>query len=138
MRVARRVLGAQSDFLEQLPHARVGGAALGEPVDRESLAHDRADRHARVERRERILEDDLHPPAQLPQVARVERAHVDAVEASREPDVGSMSRRIARPVVDLPHPDSPTSASVSPGRDVERHAVHGADLTRDAARRRRS
>ncbi len=31
------------------------------------------------------------------------------------PDVGSISRRMARPVVDLPQPDSPTSPSVSPG-----------------------
>src|SRR6059036_3077007 len=32
------------------------------------------------------------------------------------PEVGSMSRRIERPVVDLPQPDSPTRPSVSPGR----------------------
>src|SRR5687767_10387469 len=31
------------------------------------------------------------------------------------PDVGSMSLRIVRPVVDLPQPDSPTSPRVSPG-----------------------
>jgi len=31
------------------------------------------------------------------------------------PEVGSISRRIERPVVDLPQPDSPTSPSVSPG-----------------------
>src|SRR5438045_555508 len=31
------------------------------------------------------------------------------------PDVGSMRRRIVRPVVDLPQPDSPTRPSVSPG-----------------------
>src|SRR5215467_13680905 len=30
------------------------------------------------------------------------------------PEVGSMSRRMQRPVVDLPHPDSPTSPKVSP------------------------
>src|SRR5712671_5783189 len=30
------------------------------------------------------------------------------------PDVGSMSRRMQRPVVDLPQPDSPTSPKVSP------------------------
>src|SRR6267142_1309367 len=32
------------------------------------------------------------------------------------PEVGSISRRIVRPVVDLPQPDSPTRPSVSPGR----------------------
>ena len=57
--------------------------------------------------------------AQLPQRRRVERAHVDAVEPDRRRDVGSMSRRIARPSVVLPHPDSPTMPSVSPRRDVE-------------------
>ena len=31
------------------------------------------------------------------------------------PAVGSISRRMQRPVVDLPEPDSPTSPSVSPG-----------------------
>src|SRR5262245_22484380 len=30
------------------------------------------------------------------------------------PEVGSMRRRIDRPVVDLPHPDSPTRPRVSP------------------------
>ena len=30
------------------------------------------------------------------------------------PAVGSISRMIMRPVVDLPEPDSPTSPSVSP------------------------
>jgi hypothetical protein len=33
-----------------------------------------------------------------------------------EPSVGSYSRRIARPTVDFPQPDSPTSPSVSPCR----------------------
>ena len=34
---------------------------------------------------------------------------------SKSPDVLEMSRNTSRPVVDLPHPDSPTSPSVSPG-----------------------
>src|SRR5450759_2326801 len=34
------------------------------------------------------------------------------------PEVGSISRRIERPSVDFPHPDSPTSPSVSPCRIV--------------------
>ncbi len=32
------------------------------------------------------------------------------------PEVGSISRMMQRPVVDLPQPDSPTRPSVSPGR----------------------
>ena len=80
VRVAGRVLGAQSDFLEQLPDASVRVGSFGEPVDGQSLAHDRADRHARVERRERILKDDLHLPPQRAQSGRIEREHVRAVE----------------------------------------------------------
>ena len=34
----------------------------------------------------------------------------------------------ARPVVDLPQPDSPTRPSVSPSLDVEAHVRHGVDL----------
>ena len=60
VRIARHVFGAQPDFVEQLAHARVGRGAFGDLVDRQSFADDRADRHARVERRERILEDDLN------------------------------------------------------------------------------
>ena len=133
VRIARRVLGAQPDLVEQLPHARVGRGALGELVDREPLAHDRADGHARIERRERILEDDLHLAAQLPQ-SRARRARATSMPSnSTRPDVGSMRRRITRPVVDLPHPDSPTRPSVSPGIDVERDAVHGAHRAGRAA-----
>ena len=43
------------------------------------------------------------------------------------PAVGSSSRVSSRPVVVLPQPDSPTSAKVSPRRDVEGHAVDGLD-----------
>ena len=43
-----------------------------------------------------------------------------------EPAVGSIRRSTRRPVVDLPQPDSPTSASVSPRRDLEAHVVDGA------------
>ena len=44
------------------------------------------------------------------------------------PAVGSMSRRSARPTVDLPQPDSPTSPSVSPRRMLKRDVVDGLDV----------
>jgi hypothetical protein len=132
VRIARGVFRTQSHFLQQLPDARVGGAALGEPVDREPLANDGADRHARVERGERILEDDLHPATQLPQTGGIERAHVGAVE-----------RDGARGGLDEPEDRAAGGGLAAPrltdererlaGRDVERYAVHGADLARDAA-----
>jgi hypothetical protein len=39
--------------------------ALGDAVDLDRLADDVADRHARVEAADRVLEDDLHVPAEL-------------------------------------------------------------------------
>ena len=48
-----------------------------------------------------------------PQRGAVEREDVGALER-RLPAVGSCSRRMVRPTDDLPHPLSPTSASVSP------------------------
>jgi hypothetical protein len=50
VRVARRVLRAESHFVEQLTNALVRLRARRETVNRESLPHDRADRHPRVER----------------------------------------------------------------------------------------
>ena len=43
------------------------------------------------------------------------------------PEVGGSQRRMARPVVDLPEPDSPTSPRVSPRGQVERHVADGVD-----------
>ena len=80
MRVATHVLRPQPDFLEQLLDAPVGLGTFGELVDRESLAHDRADRHARIERRERVLKDDLHLAPQPPQRRSVEVQHILSVE----------------------------------------------------------
>ena len=45
---------------------------------------------------------------------------------STSPDVGSISRRMQRPVVVLPLPDSPTRPNVSPVVDREAHVVHRA------------
>ena len=53
------------------------------------------------------------------------------------PAVASVRRKITRPAVVLPEPDSPTSPSVSPRRIVEVDAVDGfdvADLPLQAAR----
>ena len=46
---------------------------------------------------------------------------------STSPEVGSISRRMQRPVVVLPLPDSPTRPKVSPSLDPEAHVVHGMD-----------
>ena len=53
----------------------------------------------------------------------VERGDVLRRRTSTSPEVGSISRRMQRPVVDLPQPDSPTRPSVSPAVEVEADAV---------------
>src|SRR5713226_3311138 len=68
VRVAAQVVGVETDRLEQVHHALLPLAlVLGQLVDDERLSDDRADRHARVERRVGVLEDDLHVAAQVPE-----------------------------------------------------------------------
>ena len=102
-----------------------------EPVDQRALAHDLADGHPRVERRVRVLEDDLDVLAELLQLARRDRVGLLARLAllagwagrrsaaplnSTVPDVGGISPSTTLPRVVFPQPDSPTSPSVSPRR----------------------
>ena len=61
---------------------------------------------------------------------RVERRQVRAVERRRCPAVGSIRRSTSRPSVDLPQPDSPTSAQRLARREREAHAVDRAHLRR--------
>ena len=104
--------------LELAPVAR-------QAVDHQRLADDAAHGVARVERGERVLEDDLHLPPQPPAASSPCSARDVRGRAKRiSPAVGSISRMMQRPVVDLPQPHSPTRPSVSPGRDVEADAVH--------------
>ena len=83
-------------------------------MDDDRLGDAEAHRVARIERGERILEDVLdllpQPPAFAELMAAMSRPSKRTV-----PAVGSMSCCSVRPMVDLPLPDSPTSASVSPG-----------------------
>ena len=48
------------------------------------------------------------------QRAAIERGRRSVPSNQTSPAVGSISRRMQRPVVDLPQPDSPTRPSVSP------------------------
>ena len=77
--------------------------------------------HARVQRRERVLEDDLHRRAAPPAARRPQLEQVAAV-SSAWPSMTAWPRSsctMALPVVVLPQPDSPTSASVLARRHLE-------------------
>ncbi len=112
VRIAARVLRRETDEAQDLLQA-LAPPSLGESVQRERLVERLADRHARIERRERVLEDDLQRAAQLAHRVVGKRPRSRPSKWTL-PDVGSSRRSTSRPVVDLPQPDSPTSASVSP------------------------
>src|SRR5690606_6710530 len=97
-----------------------------EPVHDETLADDVADAHSRVEGSSRVLEDHLHPPAQLSLLPRPRPLDVDAVEldaagrGTREPRDKTCGRRLAGARL----ADEAEGASAS---EVERHAAHRLD-----------
>ena len=95
-------------------------------MQHQRLGQDLADRHARIERGVGVLEDDLRVAAVGAQLVGVERAEIVGPRSARVPAVGSIRRSTSRPTVDLPQPDSPTSASVSPASTAKLDAVDGA------------
>ena len=119
VRVAVELAAREPDAPQHLDDlgAHGGRVELG-PMRPERLADDVADRHARVQRRERILEHDLHVALQRPQLRGRELAEIAAEHGRRGPPSTGTSLRIARASVDLPLPDSPTMPSVSPGASV--------------------
>ena len=99
-------------------------AALQHPVHLQRVGDRFVHRHARIERAERILEDDLS----LERRAAIPRpqAWVMSAPASRiAPEVGSSNRTTSRPSDDLPQPDSPTTATNFSRPDAEADAVDG-------------
>jgi hypothetical protein len=66
--IAVREVGIEANDVEQLADGLAPARPGSDPVHLERLRHDAADRHARIERRVRILEHDLHLPAHTPQI----------------------------------------------------------------------
>ena len=102
MRVAVRVARVEADDVEQLADPDAAVAARADPVHDQRLADDVADRHPRVERRVRVLEDDLHLAPHLAE--RFRPSSVSSMPSNfTEPEVGFeklqdavASRRLAR------------------------------------------
>ena len=126
--LARSSAGVRPTRVEQLEHARVDRLAVAAPVDLQHLGDLRADGAHRVERAAGVLRD------QADHARRGWRRAASA--ASRRCRCRSAGWRRARPgrcsasspstacaVVVLPEPDSPTSATTSPGSTLKRHAV---------------
>src|SRR6185369_6855870 len=81
VRVARARVGIETDQAQKLGDARGPLAAVADAVDLERLGQDGADGVARVERAERVLEDDLHVAPPPRQRAPVELEDILAREA---------------------------------------------------------
>jgi hypothetical protein len=70
VRKPRKMIGTESDYLQQLHNALATRATTPcHPMDNQRLCYDLFDRHARIERPERVLKDRLRPPAESPQLA---------------------------------------------------------------------
>ena len=83
MRVAVDEARVEADDFEELAHAGAPVAARADPVHDERLRDDVADGHARVERRVRVLEDDLQLAPHLAHLLAAERRQLAPVEADR-------------------------------------------------------
>ncbi len=94
-------VGVEPDRLQQLGDARLALRLRPDAVDLQRLADDVADRHPRVERGVRVLEDHLDPAPDRPQRRGAEAGEVDAVEEDAavarlvEPDHRLRERRLA-------------------------------------------
>ena len=129
---AVHVLGPHSDQAQQLGHAVPARAAVPETVDQERLPDVVEQRHPRIERPERILEDhlDLGPeraqllPGQLGQVhdGPLARPEEDLPARRRHgPEDAAGGRRLAAAAL----ADEPEGLALA---DLEAHVVDGADL----------
>ena len=101
VRVALEVRRVEADQPEQLGDARAARRPVAEPVDDERLLDDLPRAHPRVERRVRILKDDLHVAPRRRAGAPARTQHVVAAEphvARRrldQPQQAAAGRRLA-------------------------------------------
>ena len=80
MRIVVHLRLAQADAVEQFGDALLHVLAARGVVHAHRLGHDVAGRHARIERGERVLKDDLHLPAVGPQLGLAQMRDVAAVD----------------------------------------------------------
>ena len=112
--------------------ARARRAAAGGEVgvDRERRLQDRADLLARIERAVGVLEHHLHRLAQLALLAPADVSTASTPASSSVAADGGSISATTRASVDLPQPDSPTTASVRPASMREGHAADRLQMRR--------
>ncbi len=80
VRIAAQVSGEHIDLFQQRGGAvDAVGLARADAVNPHRLDEGGLDRHPRIQRAVGVLENDLHLPADLPQLAAAQRGDVDAV-----------------------------------------------------------
>src|SRR5690606_13967731 len=92
VRIAVEIARVEADHAHQLLDHLAAPGGVADVVDDQGLADDVEHGHARVQRAERILEDELHPPAELHQLLLLERQHVDDGAAVVEQDATGIGR----------------------------------------------
>ncbi len=121
VRIAVDHFGQQAHRFHHLEHARLPLVLVQlRPQRAQRLGDDLAHRHARIERGQRVLEDDLQVAAVAARISSA-RQLGQILRPARAP-APRRARAIAGcsgPSVDLPQPLSPTMPSVSPLRMVE-------------------
>src|SRR5204863_2951467 len=83
VRVTVDEVGVEADYLEQPLRAPPARAPVADPMDDERLRNDVSDGHPRVERRIRVLEDDLHLAPHFAQLLAPDGRQLAAEELHR-------------------------------------------------------
>src|SRR5208282_5303893 len=121
-------VGRESDPREQRLDAPAGLAPRDPELGPEGLAHDLPDPEPRVERPDRILEDDLDVPAPQAEQLAVEVGHVLALE--QDPPAARLVQAGDQPAEGgLPRPRLADEAERLPGGDRDRDPVDRVDRT---------
>ena len=92
VRVAAEMAAVEPDHLHQLAHHLAAIGVVADIMDHQRLDQDVVDGHARIERAERVLEDELQLGAEAVELAAVERQHVDLAAPVVEHDAAGCPR----------------------------------------------
>ncbi len=139
MRIVLHLIGPQPDLLEQLCDPFPLCVARGDAMNDERFAHDIAGGHARIERRKRVLEHDLHRTPVRAQVRFAEMGDIEPVQANAAPGRLDETKDAARHrrLAAAGFADQPERLSDANGKAHAVHGMHGADFAaKDAASHR--
>src|SRR5580698_9543650 len=135
MRIVLHLIRPQPDLIEQLGNPLLFGAACRQSMDAEWFADDIAGRHARIERGERILEDDLHRTPMRPQLGFPEPGDIAAIEPDGAAGWFDQTQNAARDrrLAAAGFSDKSEGFPDAKRKTHTVHGVHGADLAAEDA-----